>query len=76
MAETPGSESSKMEAKSSDMGKFLYSSYLLLSTLEFILLIAGPMDWYNALLTTCSSISTAGLIITPDAAWMYDTFIR
>ena len=73
MAETPGSESSKMEAKSSDMGKFLYSSYLLLSTLEFILLIAGPMDWYNALLTTCSSISTAGLIITPDAAWMYDT---
>ena len=73
MAETPSSESSKMEAKSSDMGKFLYSSYLLLSTLEFILLIAGPMDWYNALLTTCSSISTAGLIITPDAAWMYDT---
>lgn len=73
MAETPGSESSKMEAKSSDMGKFLYTSYLLLSISEFLILVLGPMDWYNALLTTCSSISTAGLIITPASAWMYDT---
>lgn len=29
------------------------------------------MDWYNAFLTTCSSISTAGLIIKDESAWMY-----
>ncbi len=73
VAETPGAHSSKIEAKSSDMGKFLYLSYLTLSATEFILLIIGPMDWYNALITTCSSISTAGLIILPDSSWMYDT---
>ncbi|MBS5334096.1 MAG: hypothetical protein DBY08_01255 [Clostridiales bacterium] len=72
-AESPSADSVKMESKSTDMGKFLYSSYLALSVLEFILLLIGPMDWFNALLATCSSISTAGLIITPDSAWMYQT---
>lgn len=70
-AETPGT-SKKMEAKYSDTGKFLYMSYLTLSVTEFILLAAGPMDLFNALLTTCSSISTAGLIIMPQSAWLYD----
>ena len=72
-AEAPGSESVKMESKSTDMGKFLYTSYLTLSVIEFLLLLVGPMDWFNALLATCSSISTAGLIITPGSAWMYHT---
>ena len=71
-AETPGNHTQKIEASSSDTGKFLYLAYLLLSAIEFILLTAGPMDWFNALLTTCSSISTAGLMITPESAWMYE----
>lgn len=71
-AETPGPQTEKLETNYSNTGKFLYLTYLTLSVAEFILLILGPMDWYNALLTTCSSISTAGLIITSDSAWLYD----
>lgn len=76
MAETPGSHT-KIESKATDIGKFLYASYFTLSAIEFILLVLGPMDWYTALLTTCSSISTAGLIILPETAWMFDlTYVR
>ncbi len=71
-AETPGSHTRKIEATYSDTGKFLYLAYLILSVVEFLLLWIGPMDWFNALLTTCSSISTAGLMIMPESAWMYD----
>lgn len=70
-AETPGPNTRKLEANYSDTGKFLYLSYLTLSVAEFTLLVLGPMDWFNALLTTCSSISTAGLIITSESAWLY-----
>lgn len=71
-AEIPGTHTRKIEANYSDTGKFLYLSYLTLSVVEFTLLAAGPMDLFNALLTTCSSISTAGLIIMPESAWLYD----
>ena len=71
-AETPGTHAKKIEATYSDTGKFLYLAYLILSVVEFALLWAGPMDWFNALLTTCSSISTAGLMILPESAWMYE----
>ena len=71
-AETPGPHIDKLEATYSDTGKFLYLSYLALSAAEYAILVMGPMDWYNAFLTTCSSISTAGLIITSDSAWLYD----
>lgn len=70
-AETPGSNTKTIHANASETGQFLYKAYIALSTLEFILLVIGPMDWYNAFLTTCSSISTAGLIIKDEFAWMY-----
>ena len=51
-AETPGTHAKKIEATYSDTGKFLYLAYLILSVVEFALLWAGPMDWFDALLTT------------------------
>lgn len=72
IAETPGMQNEKLAAKSSDTGKFLWISYTALSVIEFLLLVIGPMDWFNALITTASSISTAGLIITSADSWMYD----
>lgn len=72
VAETPGMQNEKLAAKSSDTAKFLWVSYSALSVTEFILLVIGPMDWFNALVTTCSSISTAGLIITSADSWMYE----
>lgn len=77
LAEAPGTSTSTLGANYSNIGKFLYMTYFIMSTMEFFILVAGPMDWYNAILTTCSSISTAGLIILPEYAWMYKLeFVR
>lgn len=72
LAETPGLHNEKLAAKYSYTSKFLYLSYTALSVTEYILLVLGPMDWFNALLTTCSSISTAGLIVTSANSWLYE----
>ena len=71
VAETPGLHNDKINARYADTGKFLYISYTLMSLAEFILLTIGPMDWFNALLTTFSSISTAGLIVTTETSWLF-----
>lgn len=72
LAETPGSNTRNLDANTTETGKFLYKAYFILSTVEYILLVIGPMDWFNAILTTCSSMSTAGLIIQSEASWMYE----
>ncbi len=72
LAETPGTNTSTLGTNYSSIGRFLYKTYLLLSAIEYALLVLGPMDWFNAVITTCSSISTAGLIIKPEFAWLYE----
>lgn len=72
MAETPGLQNEKIGAKYSETGRFLYLSYAFLSLIEFILLALGPMDWLTAFITTCSSISTAGLIVTSANSAFFD----
>ena len=71
-AETPGSSTRNTEATSTETGKFLYVTYMILSAIEYVLLALGPMDWYNAALTTFNSISTTGLVILNEHSWMYD----
>lgn len=63
-AETTGPTLEKLDARYSDTGKFLYKVYMLITVAEFILLLAGPLDWFDALINTFTSISTAGLVIT------------
>lgn len=70
-AEAPGSNTRNTEATSTETGQFLYKVYLTLSLVEFLILTIGPMDWFNAALTTFNSISTTGLIILDEYSWMY-----
>lgn len=63
-AETTGPTLEKLDARYSDTGKFLYKVYMLMTVSEFILLLLGPLDWFDALINTFSSVSTAGLVIT------------
>lgn len=72
LAETPGTNTSTLGTNYSSIGKFLYKTYFTLSVIEYVLLVIGPMDWFNAIITTFSSISTAGLIIKPEFAWLYE----
>ena len=72
LAETPGTNTSTLGTNYSSIGKFLYKTYFTISVIEYVLLVIGPMDWFNAIITTFSSISTAGLIIKPEFAWLYE----
>ena len=63
-AEATGPTIEKIGGKFSDTGKILYTIYVAFSVVEFLLLWAGPFGWYDALVNTFTSISTAGLVVT------------
>lgn len=76
-AEAPFFTSEKIGARIAETGKYLYFIYVLFTIVEFILLLIGPMDWFDALSATLSSISTGGLIITDRNAAMFEsTYVR
>ena len=76
-AEATGPTLEKIGSHFSDTGKFLYTTYIVFSAAEFILLSLGPLSPFDALINTFSSISTAGLLITADnAAAFTSTYIR
>jgi len=61
-AEVPGPELEKFTARFGDTAKISYRIYLVLTVLEFLMLIPTKMGPYYALLNTLSSISTAGIV--------------
>lgn len=71
-AETPGSSTRNTAATSTETGQFLYATYVFLSLIEYVLLALGPMDWFNAAITTFNSMSTTGLIILNESSWLYE----
>ncbi len=76
-AETTGPTIEKLGPKYSDTGKFLYLVYMTFTIAEFTLLLIGPLDWYDAMITTFSSVSTGGLVITyENQALFSSTYIR
>ncbi|MDR2355531.1 MAG: TrkH family potassium uptake protein [Clostridiales Family XIII bacterium] len=60
-AETPGPTLDKMTTRISDNAKFLYILYSAFSGAEFLLLLGGGMNAYDAAIHTFGSVSTGGL---------------
>lgn len=60
--EIPGPQLEKLTARFGDTAKIIYSIYLLLTVVEFLLLLPSDMDVYLALVNTLSTVSTAGII--------------
>jgi trk system potassium uptake protein TrkH len=60
-AETPGPTLDKVTTRISDNAKFLYIIYIVFSVAEFLLLLAGKMNAYDAAVHTFGSVSTGGL---------------
>ena len=76
-AESPGPAFERLGMKITEAAKYLYLIYLAFTGAEFLFLLIGPMDAFTSLTATLSSISTAGLIITDENAWMFeDTYSR
>lgn len=61
-AEVPGPEFEKMSARISDTAKISYRIYIVMTIIEFLLLLPSGMTPFEALINTMSTISTAGLI--------------
>lgn len=59
-AEMPGPTCDKLVPKSRGTAKILYGMYILLSAVEVILLLAGGMNLYNAVIHTFSTAGTGG----------------
>ena len=51
-AEAPGPSFEKLGTKISDTGKYLYAIYIFFTAAEFLLLVLGPMDWFDAITAT------------------------
>lgn len=66
-AEVPGPDFEKMSARISDTAKLTYRIYIVLTVLEFILLLPSGLDPFHALVNTMSTISTAGLLSADSA---------
>ena len=59
-AEMPGPTCDKLVPKSRGTAKILYGMYIFLSGVEVLLLLAGGMDLYNAVIHTFSTAGTGG----------------
>ena len=61
-AEVPGVEVEKMSARISDTAKMSYRIYIVMTAVEFLLLLPSGLTPFEALINTMSTISTAGLM--------------
>lgn len=62
-AEMPGPEVEKMSARISDTAKFSYKIYIVMTVVEFLLLIFGSnIPTFEVVINTLSTISTAGML--------------
>ena len=74
-AEAPGPIFEKMAVRLSDSTKILYITYIVLTLLEFLLLVASPkVDAFDALVNSLGSISTGGLLVHTDGVAHYNSF--
>lgn len=61
-AEFPGPQLEKTKPRMFDVAKITYMAYFSMSLAEFILLLFGGLDVFDALTNTMTSISTSGVI--------------
>ncbi|MCR5481495.1 MAG: TrkH family potassium uptake protein [Clostridia bacterium] len=73
-AETPGPKLEKVRTKFADSAKTLYIIYFTFTITEFLLLLAGPMNLYDALINTLGCISTGGLFTHSEGFSYYNSF--
>ena len=72
-AEIPGPTLEKAKPRMLDTAKVLYGVYILISVIEMVLLMAGDVPFFDALVNTMSSVSTAGVMDYRDCVSIYFT---
>ena len=83
-AEVPGHQAGKLVSKMKNNSRILYLIYIALTLVEFVLLLCGGMDVFDALLNSFSTAGTGGFGIknasiaaynSPYAEWVITVFM-
>ena len=75
-AESPGPEVGKLVPKLRQTAIYLYSTYLVLSVLNFAFLMFGDMNWFEALCTMFGTAGTGGFGIKGDSLGSFSPYIQ
>ncbi|MBO5200261.1 MAG: TrkH family potassium uptake protein [Clostridia bacterium] len=73
-AEVPGPTVDKVVPRVADTARIMYGIYILLTALEFLFLLAGEMNIYEALCHSASTAGTGGFGIMNDSIASYSTY--
>ena len=75
-AESPGPSVSKLVPQVQSTAKILYSIYLTLTVIEFVLLLFGKMSVFDALTTSFGTAGTGGFGIKNDSMASYSPYLQ
>ena len=75
-AETPGPSVSKLVPRVRTTALILYSIYLVLTFIEFILLLCGGMSGFESLATAVGTAGTGGFGVLNDSMASYSPYIQ
>ena len=73
-AESPGPTAGKFVAKARDSASILYGIYMAITVLEALLLIAGKMPVFDAILITFGTVGTGGFGVLNDSCGSYTVY--
>ncbi len=75
-AESPGPDVGKLVPKLRQTAVVLYTTYILLTVVNFIFLLLGDMDGFEAVCTALGTAGTGGFGIKNDSLAGYSTYIQ
>ena len=75
-AESPGPDVGKLVPKMKSTAMILYIIYIVLTVINFILLLLGGMEWLDALCTAFGTAGTGGFGIKNDSLASYSPYIQ
>ena len=75
-AESPGPEVGKLVPKLRQTAVYLYSTYMVLSVLNFAFLMLGDMNWFEALCTMFGTAGTGGFGVKGDSIGGFSPYIQ
>jgi trk system potassium uptake protein TrkH len=72
-AEAPGPSASKLVSRMRHTARILYTIYIVLTVLQFVMLMLGGMETYESALTAFSTAGTGGFSVYADSMAHYDS---
>ena len=75
-AESPGPDVGKLVPKMRTTATILYAIYIVMTAINFVLLLLGGMDWLEALCTAFGTAGTGGFGVRNDSLTSFSPYIQ